>query len=75
MEETLQDFWTMVWVNQVEDIVMLTKLEEKGVIYKRALLSLVSRNTLNFCTFQKHPRFSADSNLSKMPKETVTLLP
>ena len=30
MEETVQDFWTMIWMNGVEKVVMLTKLEEKG---------------------------------------------
>ena len=31
MTETLQDFWTMIWGNGAEDVVMLTKLEEKGL--------------------------------------------
>ncbi|XP_078490769.1 receptor-type tyrosine-protein phosphatase epsilon [Ciona intestinalis] len=31
MQETAEDFWTMIWDKQLTTIVMLTRLEEKGI--------------------------------------------
>lgn len=32
METTVDDFWTMVWEQDVTTIAMLTSLEEKGIV-------------------------------------------
>lgn len=39
LETTQQDFWTMVWENRSEVIVMATNFQEKGIV--RSLCGLI----------------------------------
>ena len=32
LEETLNDFWRMIWENESRNVVMLTNLEENGEV-------------------------------------------
>ena len=56
MQETVADYWRMVWEHDVHSVVMMTKLEENGEVWVSTSWQIITKNTSIKIPFEKLPK-------------------